>query len=65
MKTKIIYESVSGDLVRRVIRAAARFGLRKAGAILRASAPHTVRTAERLEALSEHPKLKNPPFFRV
>ena len=65
VKTKIICESLSGDLLRRATRAAARFGLRQAGAILRAGAPHAVHTAERLEALSEHPKLKSPPFFRV
>lgn len=65
MKTKIVCESVYGDLLRRGARAAARFGLRKAGALLRASAPHAVRTAERLEALSEHQKFKSPPFFRV
>ena len=65
MKTKIAYDPHSESIMARVGRAALRFGLRKAGALLRASAPHAVRTAERLEALSEHSKLKNPPFFRV
>ena len=65
MKTKISYDPVSDGIVGRVGRAAIRFGLRKAGALLRASAPHAVRTAERLEALSEHQKFKSPPFFRV
>ncbi len=41
--------------------AAARFALRKGGALLRAGAPWVVQAGQKLEALSDHPVLADPP----
>ncbi len=61
MKTKIPNDPLSDGIVGRVGRAAIRLGLRKAGALLRASAPLAIQAAGKLEVLSEHPDLKHPP----
>ena len=50
---------VDGAL-RRARLAAARFALRKGGALLRAGAPLVVQAGQKLEALSEHPALADP-----
>ena len=49
------------EVLRRGRLAAARFVLREAGALLRATAPLVVHAGQKLEALSEHPALVAPP----
>lgn len=48
-------------VLRRARLAAARFALKKGGALLRAGAPLVIQAGEQLEALSEHPALADPP----
>ena len=47
--------------LRRARLAAARFALRKGGALLRSGAPLIVQAGQKLEDLSEHPALADPP----
>lgn len=61
MKSNIVCGPILGEMLRRAGLATARLALRKAGALLRASAPQVVQAGEKLEALSEHPNLKGPP----
>ena len=66
MKSTFKNRPAVAEALHRARLAAARFALRKAGALLRASAPHVVRVGEKLETLSKHPDLKGPPpGFRV
>ena len=61
MNTHFGNHSVLEGVLRRARLAAARFALRKGGALLRAGAPLIVEAGQKLEALSDHPALADPP----
>ncbi len=61
MNTHIGNHPIVDGALRRARLAAARFALRKGGALLRAGAPWVGQAGQQLEALSEHPALADPP----
>ena len=63
MNFHLIPDSLCSALLRQAGRATLRFGLRKAGALVSASAPQVVQAGQKLAALSEHPALADPPAF--
>ena len=61
MKPTFNHRPAVAEALRRARLAAARFALREAGTLLRAAAPLAVHAGQKLQALSEHPALADPP----
>ncbi len=61
MKLNLKNIPIVAIIARRAELAAARFALREAGNLLRASAPLVHQAGEKLQALSQHPTLQGPP----